>query len=145
MASQIDFAVEGGGASLGTLEGEWGLSDHSMISGVVRVDALVGVSDWREAIDWDAMALTVEDEDVGWYGDLAGGSAYEKLVDFRRRHLRRIRICGRSKRWWDADLTDQVRAVRRARRRWVSYGSRNVFRAEVAKMNCLVKEKKDRC
>ena len=111
----------------------------------MRVDDLVGVTDWREAIDWDAVVLTVEGEDEGWYGDLAGGSAYEKLGDFRRRHLRRIRICGRSKRWWDADLTNQVRAVRRARRRWVSCGNRNVFRAEVAKMKRLVKEKKDRC
>ena len=44
-----------------------------MIGGVVRVDALVGVTDWWEAIDRDAVALTVEDKDEGWYGDLAGG------------------------------------------------------------------------
>ena len=111
----------------------------------MRVDALVGVADVREAVDWDAVALTVADEDEGWYEDLVGDSAYERLVDFRRRHLKRIRICGRSKRWWDPELTGQVKAVRRARRWWVSCGNRNVFRAEVSKMKRLVREKKDKC
>ena len=109
------------------------------------MDALEGVVDSREAVDWDAVALTVADEDEKWYGDLVGDSTYERLVDFRRCHFKRIRICGRRKRWWDSDLSDQVQAVRRARRRWVSYGNRNVFRAEVSKMKRMVKEKKDRC
>ena len=63
-----------------------------MIGGVVWVDALVRVADMREAVDWVAVALTVADEDEGWYEGFAGGSTYEKLVDFRRRHLRWIRI-----------------------------------------------------
>ena len=115
VVSRIDFAVEGGGAHLGTLDTEWGLPDHTSISGVLRVDRLVGVVDMREVIDWDAVALTVADENERSYGSLVGDSAYERLVDFRRRHLKRIRICGRSKRWWDADLSAQVKAVRRAR------------------------------
>ena len=45
VASRIDFAVEDGGASLGPLETEWGLSDHSAISGVVEVGALEGLVD----------------------------------------------------------------------------------------------------
>ena len=139
VASWIDFAVEGGGAQLGPLESVWGLSDHSASGVVVRMDALEGVVDSREAVDWDAVALTVADRDKEWYGDLAGDSAYERLVDFRRHHLKRIRICGRSKRWWDSDLSKQVRAVRRARRSWVSCGNRNVFRAEVSKMKRLVR------
>ena len=145
VASRIDFAVVGGGARLGPLRSEWGLSDHSAIGGVVRVDPLVSVVDMREAVDWDAVALTVAEEEKGWYEGLVGGSAYERLVDFRRRHLKRIRICGRSKRWWDSDLSCQVRAVRRARRQWVSCGNRNVFRAEMSRMKRLVREKKDRC
>ena len=145
VTSWIDFAVEGGGASLGSLEGEWELSDHSMIGGVVRVDTLVGVVDAREVVDWDAVALTVADEEEGWYEGFAGGSAYEKLVDFCRRQLKRIGICGRSKRWWDSDLSDQVKAVRRARRRWVSCGNRNLFCEEVSRMKRLVRETKERC
>ena len=91
------------------------------------------------------MARTVTDEGEGWYGDLIGDSAYERLVDFRRRHLKRLRICGRSKRWWDSDLSEQFKVVRRARRRWVACGNRNVFRVEVLRMKRLVKEKKDTC
>ena len=111
----------------------------------MQVDALERVADAREAVDWDAVAVTVADEREVWYGDLVGDSAYERLVDFRLRHLKEIRVCGRSKRWWDSNLSNQVRTVRRARRRWVSVGNRNIFRAEVSKMKRLVKEKKDRC
>ena len=81
---------------------------------MVQVDTTEGVIDEREAVDWHAVAHTVADEGEGWYGCLVGDSAYEKLVDFRRQHLKLIRICGRSKRWWDFDLSDQVRVVRRA-------------------------------
>ena len=77
VASRINFAVEGGGARLGPLEMVWSLSDHSAIGGVVQVDALEAVADMREAIDWDAVVLTVTDEDEGCYGDLVGGSTYE--------------------------------------------------------------------
>ena len=145
VASRIDFAVVGGGAHLGPLKSEWGLSDHLAIGGVVQVGLLTGVIGVREAIDWDAVSLTFADENEDWYGSLVGDSAYERLVDFRRRQLKRIRICGRSKRWWDSDLSRQVRAVRRARRQWVSCGNRNVFRAEVSRMKRLVREKKDQC
>ena len=104
-----------------------------------------GVVDERVAVDWDAVAHTVAEEGEEWYQCLVGDPAYEKLVEFRRRHLKRIRICGRSKRWWDSDLSEQVRAVRRASRRWISCWNRNIFCAEVSKMERLVKDKKDRC
>ena len=61
VTSRIDFAVEGGGARLGTLETVWGLSDYSAIGGAVQVDALEGVVDLRVAIDWEAVALMVAD------------------------------------------------------------------------------------
>ena len=82
VASWIDLAVEGGGAHLGVLEAKWGLSDHShhsVIGGVVQVGYLVGVVDTREAVDWDVVALAVADEDEGWYEDLTGDTAYDRL------------------------------------------------------------------
>ena len=33
-----------------------------MIGGVVRVEHLVGVADTREAVDWDAVVLTIADK-----------------------------------------------------------------------------------
>ena len=89
------------------------------------------------------MALTVAEEDGGWYEGLAGDSAYEHLVDYRRRHLKRIRICGRSKRWWDSDLSSQVKVVRHARRRWVSCDNRNIFCAKILKIK-RIREGKER-
>ena len=41
----------------------------------------VGRVDRREVIDWDNLAVTVEDEDEGWYGHLVGDTAYDKLLD----------------------------------------------------------------
>ena len=74
-----------------------------------------------------------------------GETAYEKLVDFRRAHLKRIKICGRSKRWWDSELSSQVKVVRRARRNWQRVGHRNVLHSELARMKQMVREKKDKC
>ena len=59
--------------------------------------------------------------------------------------MKRIRICGRSKRWWDEELTAQVKHVRRERRKVSRVGHRNVLRAEISRMKAMVKEKKDRC
>ena len=52
----------------------------------------------RDAVDWATVQLTMMDEREAWYGELVGDTAYDKLIDFRGRHLKRIRICGRSKR-----------------------------------------------
>ena len=87
----------------------------------------------------------MDGEGEDWYQGLAGETAYEKLVDFRRLHLKRIRICDRSKRWWDSELSAHVRVVRRERRGWGRVGHRNVLRAEITKMKRMVMEKKDKC
>ena len=98
-----------------------------------------------DAVDWLKVQVTVADENYWWYESLDRGSAYARLVDLRRRHLRKIKICGRSKRWWNADLTGQVKAVHHARRDWCKLGHSNVLRAEITKMKSMVREKKDRC
>ena len=57
--------------------------------------------------------------------ELVGDTAYNKLVDFRTKHLKKIRICSRSKKWWDTELREQMRKVRRERRRVSRVGHRN--------------------
>ena len=74
-----------------------------------------------------------------------GESVYEKLVDFQRMHLKKIKICGRSKRWWDSELSLQVKVVRRARRNWQRVGHRNVLRSELTRMKQKMREKKHKC
>ena len=143
VVSRIDFALAGGGVERGGLSAGWGLSDDSAIGCVVAVDDLVGVVGYRDAVDWLKVQMTVDGEGDDWYEGLVGESAYEKLVNFRWLYLKRIRICGRSKRWWDSELSAQVKVVRRERRGWRRVGHRNVLRSEIAKMKRMVKEKKD--
>ena len=145
VVSRIDFAIAGGGREPGSLVTGWGLSDHSAIGCMVAVEGFEEVVGYRDVVDWLKVQLTVADAHEGWYECLDGDSAYKRLVDFWRRYLTKIRICGRSKRWWDADLTGQVKAVRHARRTWCRLGHHNVLRAEIAKMKRMVREKKDRC
>ena len=38
---------------------------------------------------------------LDWYWELGGETEYDKLIEFRRNDLKRIRISARSKRWWD--------------------------------------------
>ena len=129
MVSRIDFALAGGGVGCGGLSSRWGLSDHSAIGCVVAVDDLGVVVGSRDAVDWARVQLAVADEREVWYGELVGDTAYDKLVDFRIRHLKKIRICGRSKRWWDAELTEEIGRVRRERRRVSRMGHRSVLRS----------------
>ena len=96
-------------------------------------------------MDWGKLQLAVVDERETWYGELVGDTAYDKLVDFRTKHLKKIRICGRSNRWWDAQLTEQMRKVRRERRRVSHVGHRNVLHSEISRMKQIVKGKKNRC
>ena len=129
----------------GGLSSGWGLLDHSTIDYMVAVDNQELVEGCRDAVDWGKVQLTVADERETWYRELVGDTAYDRLDDFRRRHLKKIRICGRSKRWWDAELTEQIKKVRRGRRRVSCVGHRNVVHSEVSRMKRMVKEKKDRC
>ena len=65
----------------------------------MEVDHLEVIEGSRDAVDRARMKLAVADEGEAWYGLLVVDTAYEKLIDFRSRHLKKIRICGRSKRW----------------------------------------------
>ena len=141
----IDFALSGGGVECRGLSSGWGLSDHSAIGCMVAVDDLEVVASCQDAVDWGKVQYTVADEGEAWYGELIRDTAYDRLVDFRSRHLKKIRICGKSKRWRDAELTEQVRRVHQERRRMNSMGRRNVLSSEISRMKRMVKEKKDRC
>ena len=74
-------------------------------------------------IDWDKLAVEVagaeenhKKGDDRWYQRLAGITAYEKLKSLRDRHLKAMVITERSKRWWDEELTEQLKRTQKARR-----------------------------
>ena len=114
----------------------------------------------RVVVDWDRV-----DEMVGkgkkkdeiskdWYWELKGETAYDKLLEFWQNHLKTIKIVSRSKRWWDEDLTKQLKKVRRVRRGGKrrnneGQGSREKrlrrWRKAAEKLKRLVGEKKKKC
>ena len=54
-----------------------------MVSELGRVDR-------REVIDWDRLEVTLEDKDKGWYTNLIGDTAYDKLLDLWRKHMKKL-------------------------------------------------------
>ena len=46
------------------------------------------------------------------YEALGGNSPYLKLFNLVSKHQREVRICKRSKRWWDKELKSQLLQVR---------------------------------
>src|SRR6266576_661072 len=76
----------------------------------------------KEVVDWDKVDETVgkgkkeEEKNNSWYWELKGETEYDKLVEFRQNHLKKIKLSSKSKRWWDDELTKQLKTVRRAKR-----------------------------
>ena len=104
--SRIEFAVTSLDSGWMNEDSNWLLSDHSSISGSMVIGE-VRRMDTREVVDWDCLVATLADEDEKWYGGLAGETAYDKLLDLRRKDLKLLRICGRSKRWWNGEIAAQ--------------------------------------
>ena len=40
-----------------------------------------------------------------------GETEYEKLMDLRRKHVKLLRGCGRSKRWWNGEIAAKLAVV----------------------------------
>jgi len=78
----------------------------------------------REKIDWDILSgelnIVEEDEEKGdfhWYNELEGDTPYKKLKLLRQACCSTMRITEKSKRWWDEELSEQLRITWDARRR----------------------------
>ena len=146
-------AWEGGGAALNRLrchvtrlrradeDTDWLLSDHSGIGGLLVI-VEVRRADRREVVDWDRLAATLADDDEGSYRDLVGETAYDKLLDLRRRHLKLLIVCGRSKRWWNGEISAQLRVVRDDRRRYRQNGE---WLKQRYRLRNLIRDGKRKC
>ena len=102
----------------------------------------VGRTDRREVVDWDRLAATLADKDEGWYGGLVGVTAYDKLLDLRRKHLKMLRVCGRRKRWWNGEISTQLAILRDHRRR---YGRNGQWVKERYRLRNLIQDGKRKC
>ena len=113
--SRIDFVVASSDSGWTDEGADWLLSDHSSIVGPLVIGEVRRTAE-REVVDWDRLTATLAVKDEGWYGDLLGETAYDKLLDLRRKHLKLLRVCGRSKRWWNGESAAQLTVVRDHRR-----------------------------
>ena len=139
--SRIDFVVASPDSGWTSGDTDWLLSDHSSIGGSLVIEE-VKKADRREVIDWDGLAATLADEDEGWYAGLMGETAYDKLLDLRRRHLKLLRVCGKSKRWWNGKIAAQLAVVRDHRRR---YGRNGEWVKERYRLRNLIRDGKRKC
>jgi len=112
----------------------------------------------REKIDWDILGgelhMAEEDEEKGdfhWYDQLKGNTPYEKLKLLRQACSSTMRITEKSKRWWDEELSEQLKITTDARRgkgsnRSLDQASRiKRWKTEKDKIGTLVREKKKEC
>ena len=139
--SWIDFAVSSPETGWTHKDADWLLSDHSSFGGSLVIGQ-VARTDNRETVDWDRLAATLADEDAGWYNDLVGETAYDSLLDLRQKHLKSIRVCGRSKRWWSKEIAAQLGVVRDHRRR---SGRNGEWIKERYRLRNLIRDRKRKC
>ena len=139
--SRIDFAVASPDSGWTDEDADWLRSDHSSIGGSLVIGE-VGRTDRREVVDRDRLAGTLADKDEGWYGRLVGVTAYDKLQDLRWKHLKVLRVCGRSKRWWNREIAAQLAIVRDHRRRYRRNGQ---LVKERFRLRHLIQDGKRKC
>ena len=139
--SQIDFVVTSPDSGWTDAGSDWLLSDHSSIGGSLVIGE-VRRADRREVVDWNRLAATLTDQDERWYNDLVGETAYDKLLDLRRNHLKLLKVCGRSKWWWNGEISAQLAVVRDYRRR---YGRNGEWVKERYSLRNLIRDGKRKC
>ena len=133
------------------------LSDHWAIYGEWEVDLTKKVEE-RVVVDWKKLEKIVNDlkekdskeEEESWYRNLEGSSPYEKLKTLRKLCDKSIKVCEKSKRWWEDELSDQLRKTRRTRKgkegEGISQEGRvRRWKAKKEKMRTMVREKKKEC
>ena len=153
--SRIDLIFEKGQVTQGKIQSRKISSDHWGIWTTMKMEMEVDEIR-RQAIDWKAIEKTLqkdkkpEERDEKWYDTLRGTTAYDKLLQFKERHMKEVRVSSQSKRWWDEELTTQLKATRKARRggkkRKQSQQEhfRN-WRAASLKLKHMIGQKKQKC
>ena len=139
--SQIDFGITSPDSGWTDEDTDWLRSDHSSIGGSWVVGE-VRRMDRREVVDWDGLTATLANEDERWYGGLVGETALDKLLDLRRKHLKLLKVCGKSKRSWNGEIAAQLGVVRDHRRR---YGCNGEWVRERYRLRNLIKDGKRKC
>ena len=109
----------------------------------------------RVAVAWKKLENIVEDlkqkdsdkEVEKWYREQKGKSPCEKLKTLRGLSDKRIKVCNKSKRWWEEELSTQLKKTRRTRKGKEGEGIKQEgrvrrWKAKKEKMRSMVREKK---
>ena len=85
-----------------------------------------------------------------WYRDLKESSPYKTLRTLRILYDKRIAVCERLKRWWDEELSNQLKRTRKTRKGKEKDGVNQEervrrWKAEKEKMRSMVSEKEKEC
>ena len=139
---------------------EWLTSDHTAILITIKaqkttttttVDKLVTDKVELEALLCGLGKVGREMQET-WYTSLTGDTPYNKLKHLVAESQRVMKISERSKRWWDKELSEQVRKVAAAGRGGKGESSRenNTMRSkkwkgEKVKLKWMIREKKRNC
>ena len=156
-SSRIDFVISKGNSEWLPIRATKLLLDHWAIHEEWEVD-LKKKEEKRTAIDWKKLDKIVEDqkekdldeEEERWYRELEGSSPYEKLKTLETLCDKQIRVYKRLKRWWNDELSDQLKKTRRMRKgkevEGLNQGERaRRWKAEKEKIKAMVREKKKEC
>jgi len=155
--SRIDLFISRGPKNWQKVKSDKFLSDHWAIMAEMdwngRLEEVV-----REKIDWHILGgelnMAEEDEEKGdfhWYDELEGDTPYKKLKLLRQACCSTMRITEKSKKWWDEELTEQLKITRDTRRGKGSNRSLDQvarikrWKTEKDKMRILVREKNKEC
>src|SRR5258705_1009402 len=135
------------------------MSEHKVIWGDIKITKEESKVLEREVVDWGGILGFAEDlkekekeEEERIYDATEEETAYDKLLYLRKRFVKTQRICGRSKKWWDSELGEQLKVVRKAGRGGKGQGTRDHdpsrwmrWKKEKAKMKVMVQKKKEEC
>ena len=157
--SRIDLVLRSEEIAWEDSSKRWLLSDHYIITGTIKLREDLPPPPPREIIDikaigliFDSMSKVSESEQEEWYEGLEGDSAYNKLMGLVASCRRLFRHHERSKRWWDLELADQLKRVRKAARGGIGAGARShnqdrwkCWKLEKTKMKQLIRRKKTEC
>lgn len=99
-------------------------------------------TDGREDIDCERLAMTLDDEEEHWYRSLVGDMVYDNLLDLYQKHLKKGRVCERSKRWWNKEIAARLAVVRDHCRRDRRNGE---WMRERYRLHNMIQEEKWKC
>ena len=93
-----------------------------------------------------------EKEQQQWYKNLPEAAPYDQLLDLTLKFQRNLRISGKSKKWWDPDLKEQLKKIRQSARGGQGMQARThnpqrwkKWKQEKSKMKRMIREKKRAC